>query len=206
MQLASLTKVKVRTNNEYYMPPFQQLESGFGLIELLIVLSIIATIAFSTSFYLTSSPVQQVTQQRQQLQQFIYLARQKAIVQRQTITICPVDINTQNTAKQCINQWLTNNWYMFVDSNNNKAYDQGEQLMNTLTPIFLPVTTTDITQSLRWRNNNRFLRFSATGSINAPGTMKYCRQTTQDSISFDLIISRQGRIRHQQSITSNPCL
>ncbi len=170
--------------------------SGYSLFELLIALAIVALLSVASAGVFNNSSLKQIARNQQiSLESTIKLARQQAIVRRQFVTLCPLQAN------RCMNQW-TGSLSLFSDINKNANKESNEAL---ITEFILEPVKAPNEQSLRWRNNNRFLRFNPSGFINAPGTFKYCLQSEGSSQAFDIIISRSGRIRSTRSSSTTTC-
>lgn len=157
---------------------------GFTLVELLITIilvSIITSLAIPSfsDFIQKSQRHASVTQ----MISLINLARNTAIMEQQTITLCPLD--EQN---QCAHNW-NGDITAFRDSNADKALSSMEEIIRVNPP----------SPGGRWEANTGsrpYFRFTPTGIANyAIGNMIWCPRSGDMTSSAQVIINMGGRVR-----------
>lgn len=102
-------------------------QAGVTLVETLLcitLLSVVLSLSVSGFGYLRETQIQQIT--RENLASSLASARQAAVNHRQQVVMCPS--STGSTCSGNSNEW-SNGWIAYVDSNGNKSYDEGEQLL-----------------------------------------------------------------------------
>jgi len=173
---------------------------GFSLIELLIALSIL--------YIITSIAIPSMTNTITSLRQSgnlstlfsqLQLARSKAILNNQTLIMCKT-----KDFKACDpdSEW-SDGWLIFADKNNNKQFDENENLVYR--QHRLKRANKILYKS--FSGSDDFVLFYARGFSHTNGTFLFCHERQAES-SQSIIISRTGRIRteeHSSSTSINKC-
>lgn len=162
----------------------KQLSRGFTLVELLFTLAIVAVITG-----LAAPAMDNLIQSNRRhtavsdLVTMINLARNTAIMQQQTITLCPLDKD-----KQCATDW-TGAITVFRDPKSDRTLDHDNQV----------IRISQIPEGGYWTANTSsrpYFRFMPTGIANyAIGNMIWCPDNKDPTQAAQLIINRGGRIR-----------
>lgn len=162
-------------------------ESGFTLVELLIVITLVAVLAaFSSSF--SALITRSATQSSQmELIGFINIARTTAIMESTNVTLCPID--TENG--KCSNDWGLD-IIAFRDPDRTRQLTDINQIIRTLQP----------------KNNGvfygnagirKYFGFRATGiAKEAIGNIIWCPQDKSAENAFQIRINMGGRPRVAQ--------
>lgn len=160
------------------------LTSGFTLVELLFTLAIVAVITG-----LVAPAMDNLIQKNRRhtavsdLITMINLARNTAIMEQQTVTICPL-----NKDKQCATDW-TGTITVFRDPESDKTLDNHNQV----------IRISQIPEGGYWTANTSsrpYFRFMPTGIANyAIGNMIWCPNSKDPTRAAQLIVNRGGRIR-----------
>lgn len=158
--------------------------SGFTLLELMISIAILA-ISLSLAVPAMGDFIQnqRLRSDSGRLHMDLLYARSMAINQGQQIIICP---SSDGSACHSEPNWELG-WFVFIDSNNDRAYQQTEQLLRIATAM----ETLSASSSIHRRNIRFFPDGSAAGSaatitICDPRGIKFARA---------LIIANSGRVR-----------
>lgn len=162
-------------------------ESGFTLVELLIVVTLITVLAtFSSSF---SGLITRSAKQSEQMNLigFINAARTAAIMESTNVTLCPVD----TISGKCSNDW-TRNITAFRDPGRTRQLVSPEQIVRTLTPS--NNGTFDGNAGIR-----RYFGFRATGMAReAIGNIVWCPKDGSVKNAYQIRINMGGRPRIAQ--------
>lgn len=155
---------------------------GFSLIELLA-----SIVVFSLLLIYAAPPLTDFISKSRALNEVRYLsllvhkARHEAVIRRASVQLCP--LNEQN---QCTANWnlaLT----MFVDSNNNKALDSGEQVIRQVQAV--------AKEGVKRRYPRESIYFRADGlAWGNNGSLIYCFKLQQYQY-IKVVIAATGRIR-----------
>ena len=164
---------------------------GFTLLELLMVVALISVISlFIVPEQRNDRQRKEAQQIQQQLWQLLKFSREQSIQTQRTITVCPLNTNTQ-----CHSQW-SDTLTIFVDINSNATLDTNEIVLTTY-------RAQQRNAVIRWRNNGRFIRFLRNGFVSSFGSLVFCPTDHTNHNAFSLIISRSGRIRAEQNQSQN---
>ncbi|WP_417532143.1 GspH/FimT family pseudopilin [Marinobacter lipolyticus] len=160
------------------------LTRGFTLVELLFTLAIVAVITG-----LAAPAMDNLIQTNRRhtavsdLITMINLARNTAIMEQQTITLCPLDKD-----RQCATDW-TGIITVFRDPESDKTLDHDNQI----------IRISQVPEGGYWTANTSsrpYFRFMPTGIANyAIGNMIWCPDNKDPARAAQLIINRGGRIR-----------
>ncbi len=160
-------------------------KNGFTLIELVLSLAIASLLlGFGLPSFSDMLDKNKIRAQSLQLISTLSLARQTAVNERKTVTVCP----TQNN-RHCEKNW-SKGYMAFIDENRNRQRDQDDRVL-----IVSNVTNPDI--SLRWRafGHKSSLQWYDTGITNHQnGSFEYCYQKNP-RYARALIITKSGRVR-----------
>lgn len=162
-------------------------QSGFTLVELLIVITLVAALAtFSSSF---SALITRSAKQSSQMELigFINTARTTAIMESTSVTLCPID--TANG--KCSNDWSLD-IIAFRDPNRSRQLTDTIQIIRTLQPK---------TNGTFYGNAGirKYFGFRATGiAREAIGNIIWCPRDKSAENAFQIRISMGGRPRVAQ--------
>jgi type IV fimbrial biogenesis protein FimT len=109
--------------------PSMRRNSGFNLVELVIVIMIVAilvSIGLPSYKYVTAS--NRMANEVNQLLGDMQFARSEAVKDGQTVTVCSSANGTQCIGSSGGAVWNTG-WIVFLDSNNNQTVDAGEAVL-----------------------------------------------------------------------------
>jgi len=166
-------------------------QRGFSLIELFLTLSIISIVSvFALPNFGKVTEIQYLKSAVRDLQSSLNLTRSLAIRRAETITIC---VKANSRIPQCVapgvaNGVWTGGWLIFSDQNNNRQYDNNEQLLGTHSPFRLISIKSSAQKSL--------LRINSLGaSILSNQTWKFCLAQKKGYGGFSLILSSPGQVR-----------
>lgn len=163
---------------------FSKIE-GFSLVETMVSIAVLISL---TSIALPSFAdliiKMRVDNEISSLKRLISVARNTAINNSQTVTLCPLD--NKNT---CINSWH-NMLSVFTDTNNNKTFEpeSGEYLISVKQAIFEK-------DKLQYGKSRVGLTYAATGHLSGWGqnaTFKYC-PFGHSNLSRGIVVSLSGR-------------
>lgn len=160
------------------MKTYQQ---GFGLIELIITLSVLAILLAIGVPQLTDLYTNyRADSSIRIIQQTLLLARNQAISYNKKVTACAV-----------INEKCDSNWQVgltvFIDTNNDNQLDSNDKKLYTTNAFH----SKDIV-----KYNRIAIRFQPDGLVSGTnGTLKYCPLSATSPYSRAIIINQAGRIR-----------
>jgi type IV fimbrial biogenesis protein FimT len=101
-------------------------QRGFTLIELLSVVILIALVsAMAASSFAGLIAVAQSDRLKNEWITFLNYGRAKAVLSQQVVTACPI------IDSECSSD-LTQSWTLFIDQNENKILDTGEEILKIL--------------------------------------------------------------------------
>ncbi|RBP29201.1 type IV fimbrial biogenesis protein FimT [Marinobacter pelagius] len=158
--------------------------SGFTLVELLITLAIVAVIATIT----VPSMDNLIRQSNRHaavsdMIGLINLARNTAIVEQQTVTLCPLDENDE-----CAHDW-SGRITVFRDPESDKKLSDDSEVIRVL----------DSRQGGEWTANTAsrpYFRFMPNGTANyAIGNMIWCPADDDRTAATQLVVNWGGRVR-----------
>lgn len=160
---------------------------GFTLVELLIVLLLLSTI-LTQAIPLFGSLV--VNAQRQsaasELISLLNLARNKAISEGQTVTVCAI-----NSENKCDRDW-TNPIVAFRDPDRLRRINNDRQIIR----LFKPDRDGKFDANLGIRD---YLRFRSSGMAReAIGNIVWCPKNGDNKMAFQLRVNMGGRIHSSQ--------
>ena len=173
-------------------------EMGFSLLEWLIVLAIVAMLAQMAATPLHRWVHHLTGQHRSQaLVQDLWLARQEAIRHGTLAVLC-----ASPTQQHCASQgpWHTG-WMLFIDTNRNAFWDEGESVVQRHTGFTDGWTLTG--NSLI----HRHVSYAPTGYTRSPngalqiGTFTLCPPVDSPHQGHQIVINSQGRPRLQTAPT-----
>lgn len=158
---------------------------GFTLVELLLVVVLIGIVAaHSVPFFgqvLTNANRQS---QASELIALLNMARNQAVSERQTVTVCAIDADNK-----CTKDW-TNPIVAFRDPNRLREISSGQQIIR----LFEPSDKGRFYPNLGIRD---YLRFRSSGMAReAIGNIIWCPESSDATMAFQLRINMGGRI-HQ---------
>lgn len=166
------------------MKPSRFIISGFTLVELLITLVIIVVI---TS--IAAPAMDQLIQNSRRhtsvsdLIALINLARNTAIMEQQTVTLCPL-----NDDKQCATGWA-GTITVFRDPESDKILDDDSQI----------IRISQAPEGGYWTANTSsrpYFRFMPSGIANyAIGNLIWCPNNKDSTRAAQLVVNRGGRVR-----------
>lgn len=159
--------------------------AGFTLVELLVVILLVCVIATyaipSMGNLVKSSRRHSVVSDMVRL---INLARNTAIMNQQTVTVCPLD----NTNK-CTDSWNTLPITVFRDPNADRVLAHEDDI----------VRISNLTNGGAWDANtaNRpYFRFFASGMADyAIGNMVWCPDDNDSYLAAQIVVNMGGRLR-----------
>jgi len=159
--------------------------SGFTLIELVVLLSVIATIGFiipgvSASIINNNKTATAVNK----IAADMAYARSEAIMRHHNVQLCK-SIDGKNCIK--VKQWESG-WIIFVDANQNRKRESTETLLKYQPAI----KTVNITY--RGSGSSHYIRFRADGATGVNGTFAFCSDSS-GLHARALILFRTGRLR-----------
>lgn len=163
----------------------KQLNHGFTLIELIATLTIAAILigvaipAFTDFLNNTKIKSQTLT-----LRATLHFARESAVNQTKTVTVCPT-----LKGEQCHKNW-SHSYMAFIDENENRQFDANDTVLSVK-------QVSDPNIKLRWRafRKKTSLQWLDTGITNQQnGSFEYCYQNNP-KYARALVISKSGRIR-----------
>ena len=159
--------------------------TGYSLNELLIVLSLtsISLLIGLSGFNILASEAR-VMSQINELKRFIRIAREAAVNERATTTLCPSE-----DGLSCGSDW-NSGYLLFIDSNRDRVINDNDRILAQHQAI-------PENDKLIWRvfRNKKYLQMSPLGTTRfLNGTFTYC---AHEGLRFSrgLIINPQGRVR-----------
>lgn len=168
-----------------------RVSAGFTLIELMISVAITSILLAIAVPNFNDFIVQlRVDNEISQLHRLLLITRNAAINSGQNAIICPLN----NTLK-CTEEWQRE-LSVFIDANQNKAFDATEQLIIIRAEIHKG-------DELVYGKRRNKITFKPTGQLSglANGTFRYCPKDHKNK-SRGIIIARSGRI-YQSSDNNN---
>jgi len=121
-------------------------------------------------------------------------ARERALIEQKTITICPI---SRGEERVCGDSWDAPQM-MFVDENSNREREENEELIR-----ILPSFSSDI--HLEWRGAPpvQYIKAMPIFSTRAyNGTFRFCLDGNPE-VNRAIVINRQGRIRASKDTNNN---
>lgn len=165
--------------------------SGFSLLELLIVISIAATLlTLGTGFIDDTSYRFKANRSISEIQLLLANARSAALFANTKVTLCPLD-----SQAKCTNDW-NQELTLFTDANHNRQLDSDESILQKF-PASNNKNTLRHFNSLAVGFDGRGFAGYNTGSLS------YCYKGTS-TLGAVFIISRNGRVRHSKSSSPAP--
>lgn len=160
--------------------------SGFTLVELLIVISILIILGASVPNFHTIIINHKNNITLDNIYRLSQYARSIAVKESRIITLCG-----SKDGIHCVKNWQKANILIFDDSNNNKKVDPLETIFKKV-----PVSSTRV----QWRGSNRnYMRFHPKGYSIEWGRYSICPQTSKSSAVKQLVFNRMGR-GYQQTV------
>jgi type IV fimbrial biogenesis protein FimT len=162
-----------------------RISAGFTLVELMIVIVLISVIAS----YAIPSMGSLIENSRRHsavsdMITLINLARNTAIMDQQTITVCPLD-----SANQCTDSWNTLPITVFRDPNADRVLAHEDDI----------VRVTHLAKGGSWQGNtaNRpYFRFFASGMASyAIGNLVWCPDDNDSHLAAQIVVNMGGRPR-----------
>ncbi|MDY6816166.1 MAG: GspH/FimT family pseudopilin [Pseudomonadota bacterium] len=158
---------------------------GFTLVELLVTLAVVAVI---TSITVPSmNNLVQRSQRHSAVSEaiaLINLARNTAIMEQRTITVCPLDLS-----HKCVAEWNTRPITVFRDDNSDRILDDSADIIRVGT----------IPENGYWTGNTAsrpYLRFFPNGMASyAIGNMVWCPSNRDSKLAAQIVINMGGRPR-----------
>ncbi|MBR9885267.1 MAG: prepilin-type N-terminal cleavage/methylation domain-containing protein [Oceanospirillales bacterium] len=158
---------------------------GFTLVELLVVIAVISLIASFTVPSLGS--LLNSTRRQSAVSDMIALinfARNTAIMEQRTITMCPLD-----QTNRCSNNWNNTPITVFRDSDADRVLSSRNDI----------VRVKHLTKGGSWKAsiaNRSYFRFFATGQASyAIGNMVWCPDDLDNQMAAQVVINMGGRPR-----------
>ncbi|TMN37850.1 pilus assembly protein [Pseudoalteromonas sp. S2755] len=196
-------KVEVisRNNNNHKLLLFgceavMKQSAGFNLLELMITIAILA-IVLAISFSFDGNLLQRNRAESflQELQRNIAFARVKATAADEIVILCPAPpTNIQaRTAFTCQDNWATNRISVFVDSDKNGTFSNGDTIHRTMEVV-------DDNDTMVFSGDNR-LRFDSSGLLSGSnaGNFTYCPGS--DDNNQQLSVSTAGTALYRGDTT-----
>lgn len=158
---------------------------GFTLVELMLTLAISSILlGVGLPAFADLLNKSKIRSQSMQLRSTLHFARQTAVHNTKTVTVCPT-----NNGKQCHKNW-SNSYMAFIDENENRQLDDEDSIISLSKVI-------DSNIKIRWRAFGRkySLQWLDTGiTNNQNGSFEYCYEK-DPKYARALIISKSGRMR-----------
>jgi len=171
---------------------FKALTKGFTLIELMISVSVTSIlVAIAVPNYSNFIVKMRVDNEISHLHRLLLITRNAAINSGQKAIVCPLD-----DARQCTSQWQ-NELSVFVDVNDNKAFDGNEKIISIRAPI-------NKGDKLIYGIGRTKITFKPTGQLSglANGTFRYCPQSYKN-YSRGIVVARSGRLYQSSDIDND---
>jgi len=159
--------------------------AGFTLVELLIVIVLISVVAS----YAIPSMGNLVDNSRRHaavsdMVSLLNLARNSAILEQHTVTICPLD--QTNT---CTHDWNTRPVTVFRDPDSDRVLAKGSDI----------IRVNQVVEGGQWDANTSsrpYFRFFATGMASyAIGNMTWCPDDNNSHLAAQIVVNMGGRLR-----------
>lgn len=156
-------------------------QRGVTLLEMMIVLAIIAIVMTVVAPNVQSILIKnRIAGDLNELSAIIQYARNTAIDEQATTTICPSsDFST------CSNTWAQAK-IVFIDANGNNQRDNEETLL---------VSTTKSAGVLNVSGPSSPIRFQDTGVTSTPASILFCHQSNAAKYARAITVSLQGRVK-----------
>jgi len=161
--------------------------SGFSLIELLLILSILAFLLLNLGLpeFHKNREKKLISAGMQELAQAISMARQSAVAENLIVTFCP-----GKDALRCEGKWHEGS-IIFTDRNADRIINQDDRLLFRLEPI-----KTEGSISFNSFRNRQYLQMTPRGFTNYQnGNFTYCPANGDTRLAQQLILSLSGRTR-----------
>lgn len=166
---------------------------GFSLLQLIITLAvagILSGIGIPHWGYVVKNNL--IAAERQQFFAWLQFARQTAVMQNQTITLCPVQDGMQ--CSRDYQSWHTG-YMVFVDTNGNKQREADEALLRVSEAARAGVL-------IQTSSGRRAIRYRMDGSAwGSNVTIRFCAQH-HPALNRTLIVHSSGRVRLADTLSN----
>lgn len=158
---------------------------GFTLVELMTAIAVTSLlVAIALPNYQSFLIDIRIDNQMNQLTRILHTARNSAINHQSNVTICPL-----SESGNCTENW-SKELSVFIDLNNNKAFDESNIEKVITYRAKLPQT-----ESLLYGKGRKSIIFSPSGNLSglSNGTFRFCIKGYEEKVS-GIVIARSGRI------------
>ncbi len=165
----------------------QYQRNGFSLVELMVAISVVTIIAaIAIPSMKTLMAKNRVETHLIQVQSMLQLSRLSAVRNNAFVTLCPLAEN------QCGTDWQTG-MTVFVDFNNNQAFDGDDYVVKEALPLETQDSLTYPRMAVTYRRDGSLSKFQS-------GSFVYCPKDLPE-LGRRLTVSQAGRVRMRDATT-----